>query len=319
MSKVINNFAGLNGFIWWTGVVENRMDPLKLGRCQVRIFGWHTENLEMVPSEDLPWALPMNSSNVSQTNKTPKEGDYVVGFFFDSESGQFPCILGVIPGIPIDKPVSGIGFFDQRTDKQLEKSPAPYNGSAALYPNILDEPTTSRLYRNEKLEKTIIQREKDSLVKNIDTSDGSKWSQPTPSYAAVPPYNQVLETESGHVMEFDDTLKSERIHIAHRTGTYTEIQPDGKKVTKIVADNYEVVAGDNYVNIQGNCSITVNGNAKLYVKGNVTEKVDGNVTQTIKGNVTQSIGKNFTSKVGGNYRIDVTGNVVINGRTINLN
>ena len=25
------DFAGKNGFIWWTGVVENRDDPLKMG------------------------------------------------------------------------------------------------------------------------------------------------------------------------------------------------------------------------------------------------------------------------------------------------
>ena len=39
----MNNFIGKDGFNWWVGVVENRMDPLKLGRCQVRIFGYHTE------------------------------------------------------------------------------------------------------------------------------------------------------------------------------------------------------------------------------------------------------------------------------------
>ena len=30
------DFAGKNGFIWWVGVVEDRQDPLKLGRCRVR-------------------------------------------------------------------------------------------------------------------------------------------------------------------------------------------------------------------------------------------------------------------------------------------
>jgi hypothetical protein len=29
---------------FYTGVVENREDPLKIGRCQVRIVGLHTEN-----------------------------------------------------------------------------------------------------------------------------------------------------------------------------------------------------------------------------------------------------------------------------------
>jgi phage baseplate assembly protein gpV len=271
----------------------------------------------MVPSEDLPWAVPMVASNVSQTNKSPKEGDYVIGFFLDSESGQFPCLLGVIPGIPVEGPKTGSGFFDQRTTEQLKSSPSPYKESASLYPNILNEPTTSRLYRNQKIDKTIIQREKDSLVNNIQTADGSSWSQPSPSYAAVSPYNQVLETESGHVMEFDDTVNSERIHIAHRTGTYTEIQADGKKVTKIVTDNYEIVAGDNFVNILGNCNITVNGNANLYVKGNVVEKVDGSVDMTVNGTVNAvSQSFNLTGPVNMNGNLTVTGRITSTGDVV---
>ena len=54
-----NQFAGLNGFVWWVGVVEDRQDPLKLGRCRVRIFGWHSENVTEVPTELLPWSQAM--------------------------------------------------------------------------------------------------------------------------------------------------------------------------------------------------------------------------------------------------------------------
>ena len=35
-----------DGFNWWIGVVENRQDPEKLGRCKVRIFGYHTDSKE---------------------------------------------------------------------------------------------------------------------------------------------------------------------------------------------------------------------------------------------------------------------------------
>ena len=38
-----NNFIGHDGFVWWVGVVENRLDPLNLGRCQIRIKGLHSE------------------------------------------------------------------------------------------------------------------------------------------------------------------------------------------------------------------------------------------------------------------------------------
>ena len=52
------NFLGKDGFFWWVGVIENRMDPLALGRCQVRIFGWHhdgsTDSKQRVPVTDLP-------------------------------------------------------------------------------------------------------------------------------------------------------------------------------------------------------------------------------------------------------------------------
>ena len=41
-----NNFAGLNGFVWWVGEIEDRVDPLNMGRVRVRIFGWHTRSEE---------------------------------------------------------------------------------------------------------------------------------------------------------------------------------------------------------------------------------------------------------------------------------
>jgi len=123
MSKMINNFAGMNGFIWWMGVVENRMDPLGLGRCQVRIFGWHTDNLQLIPSSDLPWALPVLPSNNSGNFSTPKEGDYVTGFFADAEAGQFPIMLGVLPGIKTADPSGNTGFQDPRTPAQIAAAP----------------------------------------------------------------------------------------------------------------------------------------------------------------------------------------------------
>jgi len=96
--KTVNNFAGLNGFIWWVGEVENRVDPLALGRCQVRIFGWHTDDKSLIPTKDLPWAHPMNSINTAKQFQPLEIGDWVVGFFMDGEGGQFPIMMGMLPG-----------------------------------------------------------------------------------------------------------------------------------------------------------------------------------------------------------------------------
>ena len=52
-------FMGKNGFVWWVGVVEDRKDPLQLGRCRVRILGFHTEDTNELPTENLAWAIPI--------------------------------------------------------------------------------------------------------------------------------------------------------------------------------------------------------------------------------------------------------------------
>ena len=47
-----NYFMGMDGFVWFTGVVEDRNDPSKLGRVRVRCLGLHTENKVDIPTED---------------------------------------------------------------------------------------------------------------------------------------------------------------------------------------------------------------------------------------------------------------------------
>lgn len=91
------NFPGLDGFVWWTGIVEGRKDPLKLGRVQVRIFGWHTGIKQMIPSENLLWAQPIFPGNSSNETYCPKEGDAIFGFYIDGDSAQYPFYFGRSP------------------------------------------------------------------------------------------------------------------------------------------------------------------------------------------------------------------------------
>lgn len=97
-----DNFIGLNGFVWWVGVIENRMDPLNMKRCQVRIMGWHTDNKALLPTQDLPWAQSLVPINASKMWQPPMPGDWVVGFFMDGELAQFPVMMGVLPGLQQD-------------------------------------------------------------------------------------------------------------------------------------------------------------------------------------------------------------------------
>ena len=50
----MNYHMGLDGFIWFIGVVENRNDPSQMGRVQVRCISFHTDNKNDLPTEDLP-------------------------------------------------------------------------------------------------------------------------------------------------------------------------------------------------------------------------------------------------------------------------
>ena len=116
------DFMGRDGFIWFAGVVEDRQDPLKLGRIRVRCLGYHTEDKEALPTTDLPWAhplLPITSSGVSGIGQTPLglvEGSWVIGFFRDADTKQDAVILGALPGKPTttgaQNLAEGLGFSD---------------------------------------------------------------------------------------------------------------------------------------------------------------------------------------------------------------
>ena len=47
-----NHFMGMDGFVWFVGVVEDRNDPSKLGRVRVRCLGYHTADKTLIPTED---------------------------------------------------------------------------------------------------------------------------------------------------------------------------------------------------------------------------------------------------------------------------
>ena len=97
-----HNFMGMDGFVWFIGVVEDRDDPDKIGRVRVRCVGYHTDNKNKIPTADLPWAHimhPVTDPSMNGMGNTPSfmvEGTWVVGFFMDAEDKQQPVIIDVI-------------------------------------------------------------------------------------------------------------------------------------------------------------------------------------------------------------------------------
>jgi hypothetical protein len=116
----------------------------------------------------------------------------------------------------------------------------------------------------------------------IPTADGKSWSEPAIPWQAIYPYNHVHQTESGHVIEMDDTPNWERLHWYHRTGTFTEIHPVGIKVDKIVNNYYNIILGAKYTHIEAGDYTTVDGSQENYIIGNKVEKIDGDYSVAIK-------------------------------------
>lgn len=89
----------------YVGCCENRLDPLKMGRCQVRIMGLHTADKTILPTDELPWAYPMmpiNSASISGIGWSPTgvvQGSWILCTFLDEDLQQ-PIMLGTIGGIP---------------------------------------------------------------------------------------------------------------------------------------------------------------------------------------------------------------------------
>ena len=389
-----NYFQGKDGFIWWHGVVEDRQDPLYLGRCKVRILGWHTEDKAELPTASLPWAqvlMPVTSAsqtNVGHAPVGPVEGTWVMGFYRDGELGQEPVIMGTIPGIPENFAIQGTGFNDPRLDvpsadrqgqdetgkgikgvpgETLDAFPFPpkdiktISGGEALitsytdterkalsggslYPRETNKPTTSKYARGSAdssasaatvgiiSSKNSNTKELDIVVPSFAPSDAfipkgqsvtdtvsglskvgindylksddynllrqvqitKTISQPISAYSAQYPYNHVYESESGHLIEQDDTPGKERLHWYHRSGTFTEFHPAGMRVDRTNAHRYNIVTG-NYESI-----------------------ISGEEKKSITTDYTLNLGGRLTLKSGKDISItSETGDVVIDSNTLN--
>ena len=268
--------------IFWFGVVEDVNDPKMKGRVKVRIFGVHNPDKKILPTKDLPWSLVCSSPSSAGMGGSPSgllPGSWCFLTFVDQFSKQIPMVLGTLEGAPGD--VVEQDLFEKKERKLRSDNNKGFVDPDKKYPLYPNEPDINRLARNEKIDETIVKTKKDNVIKDIPLTDDLKWQEPETEYDAKYPYNKVTETQSGHIIEYDDTPGKERIHHYHKSGTFDEIYPDGQKVQKIMKDNYELILGDDYLYVKGNANISIEGNVNLYVKGDVIEQINGQKTLNI--------------------------------------
>ncbi|MGL6228677.1 MAG: glycoside hydrolase family protein [Culicoidibacterales bacterium] len=181
----------------------------------------------------------------------------------------------------------------------------------------------SKIVQTGNLESYGVMTKKETFMRNeVDPDDPFvppdtriMFVEPKSSYSAKYPYNQVFESEAGHIQEFDSTPDSERYHLKHPAGTFTEIHPSGDKVNKIFGDNYTIVINDNNIEIGGDMNVVVSSNAKTYIMGSSELFVDGNIKMTCRGNMTVNVEGNMNSTVKGTMTTDVKGDVTLNAKS----
>jgi hypothetical protein len=235
-----------------------------------------------------------------------------------------------LPGKPIStgayNKAEGLGFSDP-------------NG---VYPRYAAESDVNRLARNDADNQSITLEARKTiraasytniptgnilslptadLTTDTEASEGTVWSLPENTYATTYPYGHVYESESGHILEFDDTPDKERILLYHHSGTETEITAKGTKNEVNKDSTHTITEKDNKVYIKGSSDVTLGGRHKIIVNAdgaadnhydiqvgpnaNVNIQVDsGDVNiSTLTGKMNLFAGGDMNMKVGGTYRL----------------
>ena len=215
--------------------------------------------------------------------------------------------------VAVDKALEAARKFNTNSPENKEKLISQTKGFIdpnAEFPtkDYKGQPDTNKLARGD-INGTIVQEKELERAKSIQLPNGEFWEQPPVSYKAQYPYNKVTESESGHIIEIDDTAGAERIHVYHKSGTYVEIDPNGSIIKKAKGSSYEIIDKNGYISISGDASVSVKGSVKIYVGGDADIEVEGDVNVKSFNDITmQAAG-----------RVDISATEEINLHSANIN
>jgi predicted chitinase len=234
-------------------------------------------------------AAPTNKDAVSTVvNKTPKE----------------------IDAAPVNKKEA------YSEDRSINFSAEGFTDPEGKYPlrDFMNEPDTNRLARGIT-EGTSVKFKDSTRRTNIPIANGAgseedegAWNQPETVYNTVYPFNKVFESESGHILEFDDSLDGERVNLYHRKGTFIEIDPNGSQINYIVGDGYYIVENNGNIYVNGTCNITVASELNILCQGNANIEVNGTADVVVHDDLNIGVAKDLNIAVGGDYNLKVEGN-----------
>jgi len=328
-------------FTWWHGVVENRLDPLKLGRCQIRVLGYHTANVQDIPTDELPWATPVQPitsgamTGVGTTPLGPVEGTWVVGFWRDGANAQEPCFFGTIGGYP------------QQVKKATETEEAiPAGGEITgfqdpngVYPDkryvANQEPDTNRLARGigkmplgkkngENADSLVLKRKTRQKAVEIATAASlaggdspviadngdyytlKTWNEPNPRYGGTSDSDTEFATEVSSKYPYNHVRAGECGHVEEWDDT-----PGAERLhTFHVSGTFEEIQADGsrITKIQGSDYEIVARDKDVLVSGNCNLTVMGDCKVKVKGTMVTEVDKDYHLNIKGDRRVYIGGN-----------
>lgn len=105
----------------YLGIVEDNVDPLKIGRCRVRLAGLY----DSLDKEDLPWLLPISPINLDTMVKPPNIGTQVICISLDDNNHNI-LMLGIVFGIGESVPDTADKALENYPKNRVLKTEAPH-------------------------------------------------------------------------------------------------------------------------------------------------------------------------------------------------
>ena len=338
----------MNNMIWWQGVVEDRYDPLKLGRCRVRVLGLHTNNKEDgvgIPTEHLPWATPsqpITSAGINGIGTTPMgpvEGTWVFGFFRDGEEAQQPVMMGTFGGISQEVPVPSKGFNDPYGVYPLSTHIGEKDDSTGKYSGESDtnrlargggdlpvpEPASADQPKNSENSPSLNWKRKtrdrgvptgvagdiSDAIQNTDNSSlygFSPWNEPNPRYGGTTDSH----TEYLSTVGLSSTYPFNHVRMSE-SGHVEEWDdtPSAERMHRFhKSGTFEEIQpdGTRVVKVRGSDYEIVLKDKDVYIQGSCNVTINGDCRMLTQGDLVQEVYGDYHLNVHGERRTKIAGN-----------
>ena len=142
-----------------------------------------------------------------------------------------------------------------------------------------------------------------------EEESGVMFAEPPSEFAGEYPMVKTTISESGHIMQVDDTPGFERISERHRTGTYREVNADGRIVEKSVSDKITIVSNDDHIYIEGTGKVSIGGSHIINIVGDSVQVINGDVKQVVRGDSYTETAGDSTVLTMGDAKVEVRGNM----------